>query len=240
MVGMVMISLTLTYFMQIYSALQRRNVATLTGNLATNETGDAAELIAGIAPEGDTKDTGARLTALANCMANVKETHHFYSLLMYFRFSEVDYGVTRLLQIMLDTVSLIKSALSDEHFRLIKECAAVAELWHASTRLMTTAGAALLPQGLPEPYEPDEAALQRWRRRYHAALRRLRQAGIPTIENEQQGLENYLSLRAQWDRYIGAYADFMAYDMIEVDPVCAKPEKVDERAEFSARLHTVG
>src|SRR5207248_2446076 len=55
-IGFSMLSLTLTYLMQIYSALQRRNVAALEAHISTDDTGDAAELIAGLGPEGSFPD----------------------------------------------------------------------------------------------------------------------------------------------------------------------------------------
>src|SRR2546421_200007 len=46
LVGTTVISLTLTYLMQIYTALQRRNALGLRLRLTSGGTGDAAELLA--------------------------------------------------------------------------------------------------------------------------------------------------------------------------------------------------
>ncbi|HEX9962911.1 MAG TPA: hypothetical protein VGB00_18405, partial [Pyrinomonadaceae bacterium] len=50
--GMSVVSLTLTYLMQVYNALQRRNALGLHAYLLTAETGDAAELVAGLGTDG--------------------------------------------------------------------------------------------------------------------------------------------------------------------------------------------
>src|SRR3954465_14870333 len=75
-VGMSVLSLTLTYLMQVYSALRERNVLGLKLHLATGETGDAAELLARAGPRGEF-DTGP-LSEAAGEVAGAKEAHHFY------------------------------------------------------------------------------------------------------------------------------------------------------------------
>ncbi len=52
LVGMAVLSLVLTYFGQVYAALQRRNALALQIHLASAESGDAAEVIAGLGPRG--------------------------------------------------------------------------------------------------------------------------------------------------------------------------------------------
>ena len=58
--------------------------------------------------------------------------HHFYEMLIYFRFPETYYAVTSLAGIALDTVSVIMSALDDKQFATLKKSAAVQDLSHAS------------------------------------------------------------------------------------------------------------
>jgi hypothetical protein len=62
-----------------------------------------------------------------------------------------------------------------------------------------------------------ELTTERWRSRYPATLQKLKQAGIKTVADEQAGAENYVSLRAEWDRYITTLAPTMAYNMDEID-----------------------
>jgi hypothetical protein len=87
---------------------------------------------------------------------------------------------------------------------------------------------------------PDPATAARWRRRYAAGLRRLRQAGIRTVSDERAGAEIYVSLRARWDRHIRTLAPALDYRLEEIDPASADPESADRRPEFCARLPSVG
>jgi len=102
----VVLSLTLTYLMQVYSALQQRNTLGLKINLMTAESGDAADLIAGLGPDGQFSAGYANLATLADDMTRVKESHHFYPVLFYFRFHEPEYSVSRMALAALDMVTL--------------------------------------------------------------------------------------------------------------------------------------
>jgi hypothetical protein len=234
LVGTAFISLTLTYLMQVYTALQRRNTYGLKIHLATAETDDAAELIAGLGPEGQFESGYANLSELAAEAAQVKEAHHFYPVLFFFRFNQPFYAVSQFSLVSLDTVALIKSALDDEQCGWLKKSMAVEQFWRASLMLVTTLEETYLPGGAPRtPDTPDDQTRDRWRRRYFAALRRLRQAGIKTIADEQAGAATYLSLRAQWDGQIKKLAPSLAFDMEEIDPAGSRPESSDERRQRS-------
>ena len=113
LVGMSVITVMLNYLVQIYSALQQRNALGLKIDLLTAGTGDAAELVAGLGPRGQFSAGYSNLTDLAANMTSVKEAHHFYPVLFYFRFHEVRYSVSRIGLVALDTVTLIRTALDD-------------------------------------------------------------------------------------------------------------------------------
>ncbi len=241
--GMTMISLTLTYLMQIYNALQRRNTLALAVHEASGETGDAADLIGSVGPQGNFSNGYTHLAQFASEMRSVKESHHFYPVLVYYRFTEAYCTLTRLTTVLLDAVTLIKSALDDEEFASLKESAAVNGMWSAAMRLLSGVNDILVPRGLRnEPaVDPDAATLDRWRHRYHAALQRLREAGLKTLTDEHQGFEIYVSLRVKWDRLLVPLAEFMAVDRHLADPIGTDPQSATNRPDFvAARLHSAG
>ena len=242
-VGMTMISLTLTYLMQIYNALQRRNALALSVHGMSGDTGDAADLIGAVGPQGNFSNGYTHLAQLASETRAVKEAHHFYPVLVHFRFNEPYYTLSRLTTVMLDAVTLIKSGLDDEEYASLKESAAVNGMWRGAMRLLTSVDDALLPRGLRNAPagEPDAATLDRWRTRYHAGLQRLRQAGLKTIADERQGFEIYVSLRVKWDRLVALFAQFTAVDAHNADPVGTDPQSATDRTNFAdARLHSAG
>lgn len=241
LIGMSVLSLTLMYLMQIYAALQSRNALALKVHLATAETGDAAELIAGLGPEGRFDAGYTVLAPLALEVTDVEEFHHFYPVLFFFRFLSPAYSMSRLSLVTLDCATLIKSALADEEFAWLKESSSVAQLWRGTLSLLTTLEGAFLPGGLPRPPGRLDAPTQdRWRRRYFAAVRLLKAAGIKTMSDEQAGADVYVSLRAQWHHYVVALAPAMGYSLDEIDVVGSNPEAARAWEQFRARLRSAG
>jgi hypothetical protein len=233
LVGLSVTSLTLTYLMQVYAALSRRNTLGLNVHLASAETGDAAEFIAHLGPDGKFEIGYANLSALAADIANAKESHHFYPVLFYFRFRQPFYSVSRFTLVSLDAATLIKSALSDREYSWLKNSGAVEQLWDGARLLLETVSETFLAGATSSSRNaPDEDTCELWRRRYFAALRTLRQAGIQTVDDEQAGAEFYVNLRRQWNDYITHMGPVLAYTTEDVDPVGYRTEAFDERQPF--------
>jgi hypothetical protein len=66
LIGMSVMSLVLTYVMQIYNALRSRNALRLAIQTLSDEVGDAAELIAGLGPQGQFNSGFNNLSTLAS------------------------------------------------------------------------------------------------------------------------------------------------------------------------------
>ncbi|MBP2305216.1 two pore domain potassium channel family protein [Azospirillum melinis] len=218
LIGMSVMSLTLTYLMQVYTALQRRNVLAMNFHFLSGCTGDAAELLARLGPEGQFSSGYTNLSELGVGMTQAKEAHHFYPVLFYFRFSDPYHSVSRSTLVALDTVSLIESALDDQKYRWLKQAGAVVQLREVSMMLVTSLENSFLPHGAPDrEAQPDQRTRDLWRARYHAALQRLRQAGIQVAADGQAGAEAYISCRMKWDHHITNLAPSMAYSIEEID-----------------------
>jgi hypothetical protein len=224
--------------MQAYNALPRRNTLADKLYLQTGATNDAAELWAGLGARGSFQSGYTSLADIAVEMTGSLEAHHFYPVLFYFRFPRPIYGVAYFTLLALDEVSLIKSALSDDELAWLKESVPVTQLWRSALLLADTqekksrlAGAA----GEAEPPSADE--VDHWRRRYHAAVRRLREAGVATTDDDAAGAANYVALRSQWQRPLMRALQLMGYSAEEIDPTAGHPEASDQRAPFAQRRH---
>lgn len=238
LVGMSVTSLTLTYLMQVYDALQERNTLGLRSYLLSDETGDAAELVCGLGPEGKFDNGLDSLVETATGLTQAKEAHHFYPVLFFFRFREPYYSVSKYVLTAFDTVSLIKSALDDEEYSTVKESAVMAQLWRGAKLQVTSLEKTFLPGGPPDgKKEPDAQTFDRWTRRFNAALERFKEAGIKTLADEQEGLKRYVALRSLWEHHITALAPVMAYRMEDIDPAGFNPESAKDRQEFRKRLY---
>jgi len=240
LIGMSVMSVVLTYVMQLYNALKSRNALGLAIQTLSDGTGDAVELIAGLGPQGQFDSGFSTLSSLASNASDIKEAHHFYPLLFYFRFAEPYYSVSQIATVLFDCVSLLKSALSDEDYRWLKTSATVAQCWQASILLVGMLEKVFLPgQPAQLPFPADAADRERWRARYMAAIERMRQAGIKTIADPATGFETYVSLRERWEGHIARLRASMLYEADEVDPPTYSRELVGARPPFERRLHDV-
>lgn len=111
--------------MQVYTALRQRNTLGLKLQLLSGETGDAVELLRRLGAGGKFESSYAIIAEVAAEMTLLKESHHFYPILFYFRFREPYYSVSRSAQLVLGTSTLIKTGLSEERYGWVKHGAAV-------------------------------------------------------------------------------------------------------------------
>jgi hypothetical protein len=230
LLGMSVISLTLTYLMQIYSALHSRNSKTLLLDIGAGRTGDEAEFVAGIGPQGRFDAGYAGLTNLAASIVSLKEAHHFYPVLFYFRFEEPYYSISRFTNIALDAMAIIKTALDGKQYRWLIESGAVADIWKSSLLLITTLEDAFIPGDLPEPASPDAQTRSRWRNRFLNAAGRLQAAGISLTADLDSAADRYIRLRSEWSPHICNLAPSMLYSLQEIDPALFVPAREERRA----------
>lgn len=233
LVGMSVISLTLTYLMQVYSALLKRNELGLKLHLLTAQTGDAAQFIARLGPQGDFDSARSILTELGGQIASVKESHHFYPVLFYFRFSQSFYSVTLITLTALDTVALLRSALDANRYGSLQCSASLTQIDRASRLLLTTLEEEFLAHGAPTPGPPSADERARWRSRYLSAEHVLLSAGIQIRQPRHEGVEHYIRLRSHWNAYIEALAPAMLYDLTQFDS--AHRTSISDKSEASVR-----
>lgn len=237
LIGMSVITLTVTYLVQLYGALQQRNAIALKLYLTAGETSDAARLLAALGPDGRFENGYTNLTDIAGELTTLEESHHFHPVLFYFRFQAPLYSVATITFVALDAVALIETALRSEREGWLQRSASVAELGRAAVTLLRMLEATYLPRHGKHEGErggeeqrpgasgrscegdgPTEETRDRWRRRYDAALGTLRDAGVPTTDDVPAGREQYVARRADWEPLVARLARFMAYDMKDITP----------------------
>jgi hypothetical protein len=214
-VGLSVTSLTLTYLMQIYSQLQKRNTFALKVYLATCETGDAAMLVAGLAPAGEWNHGTSVLWELAAEMAATKEAHHFYPVLFYMRFEQSFYSLSFATLVLLDAVTIMRSALSDQ-YSTVKQLRALDQLWNGSLLLLTSLEKTFLSGAPLGPQAPDLVEVVRWEQRLDRATATLESAGLSTVQR-CDARARYVQLRSQWNGHIQRLAPSMLYSMQDID-----------------------
>jgi len=221
--GLSIITLMLTYFVQVFTALQRRNTFALSLHDSTGGTGDAVDLLCGLGAAGDFDDARAHIAKLANELADLHESHHFYESLFYFTFREPHYAIARVAVIVMECGTLVRSALDEGEYAALKHSAAMTQFWASGVRLLDELARVFVPGGPPreKSQPPDPQSAERWRRRFRRASARLREAGIRTTPDEAAAAELYVKLRREWDPYIKPLAMYMGHDPADIDPAAA-------------------
>jgi hypothetical protein len=218
-VGFSVLTMTLTYVLSVYSALIRRNTFALNLQHRTVSTGDAAQLLARLGPGGDFGGARQDLADMASDLLNLLESHHFYSVLHYFRFREPYYALPRMVLVTIETVTLIKSTLDRDTYRTLVRSAAVAELWGGGLHLLQVLSESFLPADRPgETDKLTPAMIDPWQVRYYEALECLRVEGIATFPDIESGMRRYVALRQEWEADIKAFAAQLSYTWEDVAP----------------------
>jgi hypothetical protein len=176
----------------------------------TDDTGDAAVMLARLMPEGDPANATGELGNLVRSLAATKEAHHFYPLLFYFRFEEPRYAVSRFCFVLLDATTLIETALDRRRYGSVTGSAPVAAIRRGATMLLKT-----LDSNFPTTSGGDDAA-DAWRLRqsYLAATQTLASAGIAV---GMEGVDAYVAARQHWEPLVSRVAPTLGYAMPEID-----------------------
>jgi hypothetical protein len=223
LIGTASISVTITYVLQIYSAVLQRNALGLSMYMMTKSTADPAVLLCGLGPQGRF-DAGYTIVAnLGSQLTAVKEAHHLYPLLFFYRPYQPANSIPQIAFIALDMVALLRSALDDGEYRWLKESAAVENLGGMASILVKTLEGTFVPGAAPDTQDGAAQAAQRdaWDARYRAALRQLEQAGIRVRADQDAGAQQYARMRQAWHPYVERLARYMDYDMAVIDPATA-------------------
>jgi hypothetical protein len=213
-IGTSVISLTITYLMQVYGALRSRNSLCLKIHALSGETGDAAELLAHLFADNQLSAGYNNLSGLAAEFTDAKEAHHFYPILFYFRFPEPYYSVSRSLLVALDACCLIQSALPKEADWL-KQSGAVTQISAAAMLLLSTLSQVFLEEKASA--EPDDVDNRFWHNRVENARRRLLEAKIGVTDDLRRSSEIYTKERRRWDHLIRLLGGSMGYLPSETD-----------------------
>ena len=216
LIGASVLSLLLSYIVQVYSGLRERNALALTIHLLTDGTGDAAEMLARLMPGGDCSNATSALGALVRSLAATKEAHHFYPLLFYFRFEEPLCSVSRFSFVLLDLTSLIASALDQRRYGSLVSSAAVTSLRKGAWLLLET-----LDRSFPSAGKPPDDRSEVWqdRQSYVSATETLARAGIAA---QPEGAARYIAERRQWEPLVRRVAPKLGYTFDEID--CRRSE----------------
>ncbi|MFL6696937.1 MAG: ion channel [Vitreoscilla sp.] len=213
-IGASALTLTITYVMQIYSALHTRNALGLKIKGMSGGSSNAAELIARWGPEGRFETGYSSLSELVGELAEVHEAHHLYPLLFYFRFDTRYPNTSLYLGTLLEADTLVQCALDDAQFGWLKRSAAVCQLHRNSDDFLRLLERVFVAERFPASTAATSAIADG--ARLDQALAILKAAGIATAPDTQGARLAYSAMLARWAPAAFRVAEYLAHDPAEL------------------------
>ena len=209
-IGFSVLTLTLTYFMSVYSALVRRNTLAQMLHHLSARTGDAATLVIGLC-SGDAGGTRSQLTDLGARVLDLLESHHSYPVLHYFRMRDPRYAMAKVAYLTLETATLIRVVLGPA-FDGLKNSAAVNLLWGSGTDLLKQTKDSLL-----KGQESGDAIRLDDSEHFEQSAASLNDAGLETSD-KAHARQAYMIARQEWVVLARTLARHMSYDWTAMEP----------------------
>lgn len=211
-IGFATVSMAITYFLSVYSALTERKVSAALLHHRTYDTGDAASLLAGLARDGGLPGAPDELVSMAGSYSARWRPTPPIRCCVTSTSSAPTTPCPRVLLLSFDAVSLLQAALDPDHYRTLTRSPAAAALTAAAHQLLTE----LVPHSRTRP--PGPAEEKAWRGHLEAAAGRFADAGLRLRVDLGAAAEDYVGLRTRWDAPLRALAAAMLYDWDNIEP----------------------
>ena len=206
--GFSVFTLVLSYVLAVYGALNSRNTFALSLHHRTADTAHSAELLCRFVMGSDLSTLHQDIGNMAQALSSLLELNNSYPLLLYFRYRQPHYALARVIYLVVDTVTLIKSALDRDHYGPIIQSIGTTEIWYGGLHLLDGLNRQIPSSQQTSPRDLGEAF---WLDHYYNALEQLKSLGIKTTSDPEAGASVYISMRHQWAPSLArliAYTDY--------------------------------
>jgi hypothetical protein len=153
----------------------------------------------------------------------VKEAHHLYPVLFYFRFPLPFYDLSRFTLALLDACSLIRAALDDRAAGWLKKSAALETLEGGGLVLVETLRRVYLRGSETKPEAPDPSQEAAWRARFARAVAVMRAERLPVRRDLADCARTYIAQRARWHHLLYELGTAIGAPPHEADPALFQP-----------------
>jgi hypothetical protein len=218
--GLALISLTITYLLSVYSALEHKRAVALSLYHQAGEGADVSGLITHHLVEGRFHGLRESLRQATRDIQALLESHVEHPVIHYFHPLEVYKGLPRVLFLLLETAAVVRSALDPGVYADLRNYPEVRTLEAASVHVLDSLVDSLdlerrYGARLPAPPEEEEDE-RRWRRRFDAHVERLTAAGVVVRRDHEAAFADYRERRARWESGLHRLSAYLGYDWEEI------------------------
>lgn len=190
--GFTCFSMAITYFLSVYPRLLQRNAFALSLHHLSGQSSDAARLLGRLADGEDLSEARQHMAATGDVLRQIYEAQLFYPVLRHFHARESRYGLPRTLRLVLDSTSLIRSALDPQRYGHLLRSPAVDGVHQAAMQL--------LDELAPDSSTHNGTALQEaYEEEFAKSVEVLASAGLTMRPDLAAGNRQYASWRLQWE-----------------------------------------
>lgn len=235
--GLAIISLSITYLLTVYSALERKRAVALKLYHQARQGADVAGFISSHFARGRFHSLTEALREATRDLQELLESHLEHPVIHFFHPPEVYKGFPRALFVVLETVAILNAHLDEEIYVEAGDHPDVLIAGDNARYVLAELVTSLnLQNSANESFESDTETLRRRRKSFNRAMRHLRQTEIKICTDTERAFLEYSEDRAKWERQLFHFAEFLGYDWDEVtgdrDLEDATDDEVTERHEL--------
>ncbi|MEP7037889.1 MAG: ion channel [Acidobacteriota bacterium] len=215
--GIGIISLSITYLLTVYGALERKRAVALKFYHQARQGADISGFIASHFSRGRFYSLTESLREATRDLQESLESHLEHPIIHYFHSVEVYKGLPRALFVALETVAIINAHLDEKNYVEAGDHPDVLiagdNARHVLFELLVSLN---LKEHATDAFESEEKILARRRKCFNRAFRHLRSNGIKTSPDIEEAFIKYSKDRAAWEPQLYHFAEFLGYDWDEV------------------------
>lgn len=215
--GIAIISLSITYLLTVYGALERKRAVALKFYHQARQGADISGFISSHFARGRFHSLTLSLREATHDLQELLESHLEHPVIHYFHPLEVYKGLPRALFVVLETVAILNAHLDEKEYVEAGDHPDVLIAGDNARYVLAELVTSLkLETYATEPFETEEETLARRRKCFNRGLRHLQETKIQTSPNVEKAFLEYVEDRALWERQLYHFADFLGYDWDEV------------------------
>ncbi len=215
--GIGIISLSITYLLTVYGALERKRAVALKFYHQARQGADISGFITSHFARGRFYSLTESLREATRDLQESLESHLEHPIIHYFHSTEVYKGLPRALFVVLETVAIINAHIDEQQYIEAGDHPDVLIAGDNARHVLFELLASLqFEKHAADAFEPEEVTLIRRQKCFNRALRQLKKSGIKTSPDVKQAFLEYSKDRAAWESQLYHFAEFLGYDWDEV------------------------
>jgi hypothetical protein len=218
--GFALISLAITYLLAVNTALEHKRTVALSLYHQAGEGADAAGYIAHYFVDGKFHGLREALRTSTRDIQALLESHVEHSVINYFHPIEVYRSLPRILFLLLETCTVIRTSLDRGESADLRNFPEVRTLEASARHVLTQLVESLELERRMRPRkvlgnegEEDE---RRWRRRFEQTRARLQESEIKIRDDMEQSWQEYRAQREEWESKLERLSLYLGFDWEEV------------------------